>query len=147
MDDEYVVGLDEFKEMNSEKPLLYTRDLTTCIAVLLHLDKSCILMHIAAFENDDIELQKFTMLVKNRYKEVINAEIFKAPRTQMKCLNQVCDILTKNGISFQIEDVFKNYSNLTSVGYNYNTKKYYMVDMYMGVPEFIEVPKGYKIIL
>ena len=34
--DNYVVGLDEYMEINELNPLAYTRDLTTCIAVLLH---------------------------------------------------------------------------------------------------------------
>lgn len=143
MEDKFVVGLDEYKEMNSENPISYTRDLTTCIAVLLHLENSSILMHIASFEDGKIELNKFIKLVNG--KDIINAEIFKSLKTDKDCLDKVCDILTKKGINFQIDDVFKNYSNLTSIGYNYNTKTYYMVNMHMGIPEFIEVPKGFKI--
>lgn len=143
--DNYVVGLDEYMEMNESNPLAYTRDLATCIAVLLHLKNSSILMHIAVFENGKIELNKFIKLVSERKEEIENAEVFKAFKTEQSSLDKVCDILTNNGISFELEDVFRNYSNMTSVGYNYNNKKYYMVDMYMGEPEFIEVPKGFKI--
>lgn len=143
--DNYVVGLDEYREINESNPLAYTRDLVTCIAVLLHLKDSSILMHIAAFENGEIELDKFMRLVGERRDEIERAEVFKAPRTELPSLDKVCDILTNNGISFELENVFRNYSNMTSVGYNYNDKKYYMVDMYKGVPEFTEVPKGFKI--
>lgn len=143
--DNYVVGLDEYMEINESNPLAYTRDLVTCIAVLLHLKDSSILMHIAAFENGEIELDKFMRLVGERRDEIERAEVFKAPKTELPSLDKVCDILTNNGISFELENVFRNYSNMTSVGYNYNDKKYYMVDMYKGVPEFTEVPKGFKI--
>ena len=143
--DNCVVGLDEYMEINELNSLAYTRDLTTCIAVLLHLKDSSILMHIAAFENGEIELDKFIKLVSERKEEIESAEVFKAPRTETPSLDKVCDILTNNSISFELENVFRNYSNMTSVGYNYNNKKYYMVDMYKGEPEFIEVPKGFKI--
>ena len=143
--DNYVVGLDEYMEINESNPLAYTRDLVTCIAVLLHLKDSSILMHIAAFENGEIELDKFMRLVGERRDEIERAEVFKAPKTELPSLDKVCDILTNNGISFELENVFRNYSNMTSVGYNYNDKKYYMVDMYKCVPEFTEVPKGFKI--
>lgn len=143
--DDYVVGLDEYKELNEKNPIGYTRDLITCIGVLLHLDSSSILMHIAAFESGKVELQKFTKLVNERKNEIEKAEIFKAPKTVPSSLDKVCDVLINGDISFEIEDVFINYSNMTSVGYNYNTKTYYMVDMNLGEPEFTEVPKGYKI--
>lgn len=143
--DKYVVGLDEAKELTKDSPLGYTRDLTTCIAVLLHLKDSSILMHIAAFEGGKIELNKFVNIVNERKSEIERAEVFKSPKTVSSSLDIVCDILTYNGISFELEDVFRNYSNMTSVGYNYNTKTYYMIDMYLGEPEFKEVPKGYKI--
>lgn len=143
--DKYVVGLDEAKELTKENPLGYTRDLTTCIAVFLHLKESSILMHIAAFESGVIELDKFINIVNERKSEIEKAEVFKSLKTVPSSLDMVCDILTNNGISFELEDVFRNYSNMTSVGYNYNTKTYYMIDMYLGEPEFKEVPKGYKI--
>ena len=143
--DKYVVGLDEYTIMNEVNPIAYTRDLTSCIAVLLHLKDSCILMHIAAFERGEIELHKFIKLVSERKEEIESAEIFKALKTELSNLDKVCDILTELGISFEIEDVFRNYSNVTSVGYNYKDKKYYMVNIYEEGPEFIEVPKGYKI--
>ena len=143
--DDYVVGLDEYKELNENNPIGYTRDLATCIAVLLHLKGSSILMHIAAFESGKIELDKFIRLVIEKRNEIEKAEIFKAPKTVHSSLDKVCDVLINSGISFEIEDVFINYSNMTSVGYNYNTKTYYMVDMNLGEPEFTEVPKGYKI--
>lgn len=143
--DKYVVGLDEYIIMNETYPIAYTRDLTSCIAVLLHLKNSSILMHIAAFKSGEIELNKFIKLINDRKEEIENADIFKAPKTELSNLDKVCDILTKEGISFEIEDVFRNYSNVTSVGYNYKDKKYYMVNIYEEGPEFIEVNKGYKI--
>ena len=115
------------------------------MAVLLHLKDSSILMHIAAFGSGEIELHKFIKLINDRKEEIESAEIFKAPKTELLNLDKVCDILTEKNISFEIEDVFRNYSNVTSVGYNYKDKKYYMVNIYEEGPEFIEVNKGYKI--
>lgn len=143
--DDYVVGLDEYKILNKDNPLGYTRDLTTCIAVLLHLKDYSILMHIAAFENDKIELDKFIRLINELNGQIESLEVFKSPRTSNINLDKVCNIIINKDITFTIDDVFKNYSNLTSVGYNYNTKTYYMVDMYEGKPEFKEVTKGFKI--
>ena len=47
MDENYIeVGVDDYEETSSEQPIIYTRDINTCVAALIHRDSSTVLTHI-----------------------------------------------------------------------------------------------------
>lgn len=138
--DKMLAGLDKYVVANSENPRVYTRDLASCIAVLLHLSSSSILMHVPAYKNGIIELDNFKSLIGKVKSEIINVEIFKGPITSDEHLNLICNYLMMINIAYDINNAFVNYSNQCSIGYDYNLKNYYMINMHNGYPEFIHVP-------
>ena len=66
------------------------------------------------------------------------ADIFKSFYTSESDVNKVIELLNKYNIFYDINDVFVNYSNSTSVGYDYVKNKYYM----FYDTKFIERKKG-----
>ena len=57
MEDKYLVGMDEYKVLDKDNPIGYTRDIHCCIVLLMHRDNSTVLLHIESF-NDFIEIAK-----------------------------------------------------------------------------------------
>ena len=135
--DKYLVGLDEYKILNSENPVGYTRDIHSCIICIFHRKEDSILMHIEAYDNM-IELENFFEVISKSKNLIENVDIFKGKYTLPGNLSIIRFVLNKNKIKYKIHDVFTNKSNETSVGYNYNTNDYYMASMEKGVPKLIK---------
>lgn len=133
MNEEYLIGLDEYKELDESSPLGYTRDIRTCICALLHKENSTILMHIEAYDDSDIKLSKFKDLLTE---EVKLCQLFVGPSTTKINLDLVTRLVSNYQISVEVYQAFVSYSNEVAVGYDYNKKEYYGVSMYKGIPEF-----------
>lgn len=129
-----LVGLNEYGIVNSDNSFIYTRDLSTCIVIILHRKSDAILMHIEAY-NGYIDLDRFRHLFNEN---VMFADIFKSFYTSEGDVNTIIKLLNKYNIPYDINDVFVNYSNSTSVGYDYVKNKYYM----FYDTKFIEREKG-----
>ena len=125
MNDDLLVGIDEYRVLNEENPIAYTRDVTTCVVCLIHRQNDSVLMHIEAFDYS-MDLDNFLEIVGD-YKEnpITLVEIFKGQHTSLGSLSILKFMLHKINVPYEIHDVFKNTSNETSVGYNYETKDYY----------------------
>lgn len=134
MTDEYLVGLDEYKVLDSENPIGYARDITSCMVVLIHKEKNSILMHIESDDNS-IMLDDFLEYIKpEEGNKTLNVDIFMGKYTPVGFLSIIIFVLHRVGANYNVRDVFVNTSNETSVGYNFNTKDYYMVRMDKGRP-------------
>ena len=134
MEDKYLVGLDEYKILNENDPVGYVRDISSCIAVLIHREKDSILMHIESY-GKEIYLDNFLELLKpDPNNVIINIELFKGEHTYNGNLSMLYFIFHRFNIKYNVYDVFKNNSNETSVGYNFITKEHYIVRMDKGKP-------------
>ena len=51
-----LIGLNEYGIVNTDKPFIYTRDLSTCVVLILHRENDAVLMHIESF-NDFISFE------------------------------------------------------------------------------------------
>ena len=129
-----LVGLNNYGIVNNDNSFIYTRDLSTCIVIILHRKYDAVLMHIEAY-NGYMDLDRFKHLFNEN---VMFADIFKSFYTSESDVNRVIELLNKYNISYDINDVFVNYSNSTSVGYDYVKNKYYM----FYDTKFIEREKG-----
>lgn len=129
-----LVGLNNYGIVNNDNSFIYTRDLSTCIVLILHRKDDAVLMHIEAY-NGYMDLDRFKHLFDEN---IYFVDIFKSFYTSESDVNRVIELLNKYNISYDINDVFVNYSNSTSVGYDYVKNKYYM----FYDTEFIEREKG-----
>lgn len=135
MEDKYLVGIDEYKVLNDKDPIGYTRDINSCIGLLLHRKESTIIMHIEAYEKN-IELDNLFELLKDKKNPVLKAEIFQGPNTAKGNLSILYFLFARLGIYHEFYKAFKSVSNEISLGYNYNTKEYLGVSMDRGKPIF-----------
>lgn len=129
-----LVGLNNYGIVNNDNSFIYTRDLSTCIVLILHRKDDAVLMHIEAY-NGYMDLDRFKHLFNEN---IYFVDIFKSFYTSESDINRVIKLLNKYNIPYDINDVFVNYSNSTSVGYDYVRNKYYM----FYDTEFIEREKG-----
>ena len=129
-----LIGLNQYGIVNNDNSFIYTRDLSTCIVVILHRKSDAILMHIEAY-NGKMNIERFIHLFNEN---VISADIFKSFYTSESDINRIIKLLNEYNIPYDINDVFVNYSNSTSVGYDYIKNKYYM----FYDTKFIEREKG-----
>ncbi len=129
-----LVGLNNYGIVNNDNSFIYTRDLSTCIVLILHRKDDAVLMHIEAY-NGYMDLDRFKHLFDEN---IYFVDIFKSFYTSESDINRVIKLLNKYNIPYDINDVFVNYSNSTSVGYDYVRNKYYM----FYDTEFIEREKG-----
>ncbi|UKI58438.1 MAG: hypothetical protein L6V81_03270 [Clostridium sp.] len=113
-----LVGLNDYGIVNNDNSFIYTRDLSTCIVIIIHRKYDAVLMHIEAY-NGYMDLDRFKHLFNEN---VMFADIFKSFYTSESDVNRVIELLNKYNISYDINDVFVNYSNSTSVGYDYVKK-------------------------
>lgn len=116
------IGLNQYGVVNNDNSFIYTRDLSTCIVVILHRKSDAVLMHIEAY-NGYMDLERFIHLFNEN---VMFADIFKSFYTNESDINRIIKLLNEYNIPYDINDVFVNYSNSTSVCYDYNYHKYYM---------------------
>lgn len=129
-----LIGLNNYGIVNNDNSFIYTRDLSTCIVLILHRKDDAVLMHIEAY-NGYMDLDRFKHLFDEN---IYFVDIFKSFYTSESDINRVIKLLNKYNIPYDINDVFVNYSNSTSVGYDYVRNKYYM----FYDTEFIEREKG-----
>lgn len=129
-----LVGLNDYGIVNNDNSFIYTRDLSTCIVLILHRKDDAVLMHIEAY-NGYMDLDRFKHLFDE---SIYFVDIFKSFYTSESDINRVIKLLNKYNIPYDINDVFVNYCNSTSVGYDYVKNKYYM----FYDTEFIEREKG-----
>lgn len=129
-----LVGLNNYGIVNNDNSFIYTRDLSTCIVLILHRKDDAVLMHIEAY-NGYMDLDRFKHLFDEN---IYFVDIFKSFYTSESDINRVIKLLNKYNIPYDINDVFVNYSNSTSVGYDYVRNKYYM----FYDTEFIERENG-----
>ena len=117
-----LIGLNNYGIVNNDNSFIYTRDLSTCIVLILHRKDDAVLMHIEAY-NGYMDLDRFKHLFDEN---IYFVDIFKSFYTSESDINRVIKLLNKYNIPYDINDVFVNYSNSTSVGYDYVRNKYYM---------------------
>ena len=129
-----LIGLNNYGIVNNDNSFIYTRDLSTCIVLILHRKDDAVLMHIEAY-NGYMDLDRFKHLFDEN---IYFVDIFKSFYTSESDINRVIKLLNKYNIPYDINDVFVNYSNSTSVGYDYVKNKYYM----FYDTKFIERKKG-----
>lgn len=133
MEDNLLVGLNEYKILNEENPIAYTRDITSCIICLFHREKDAVLMHIET-NNDFIEIGNFIDILENKKNKINKVDVFVGKYTTLGNLSILKFMFHRLNIEYSIYEVFRNQSNETSVGYNYNTSDYYMARMNKGKP-------------
>ena len=134
MEDELLVGLNDYKILDKKHPVAYTRDISTCIVVLIHRLKSSALLNIESYK-DSIEIGHFIdLLEKQKDNPIVKVEIFKGYHTNMGNLSVIKFILHRLNLDYDEYFVFRNGSNETSLGYNYLTQEHLMARMDKGNP-------------
>ena len=134
--DKLLVGLNDYKVLDYDNPIGYTRDINCCLVALIHREKSSILMHIESYKYN-IEIDNFIKCLKNeKDNKILSVDIFKGENTELGNLSVIKFILHRLNIDYKVYDVFKNLSNETSIGYNFNSHKYFIVSMNKGKPIF-----------
>lgn len=129
------VGLNEIKSTNNNCKIIYTIDLTSCMAIVMHTPDKTYMMHLESYEKNNMHLTKLIkFLLKNR--SVISIDIFKAPYTNYYNLNKIVDMFNDFKIQSYIYDAFINKSNLCGVAYNDENDEYLSVSMDLGKPRF-----------
>ena len=127
-------GEQAFRILNSENPIGYTRDISSCIICLIHRENDAVLMHIESYDIY-IQLDNFVDIVSDYKNNPIKfVEIYKGKHTNLGCISIIKFFLHRLNAPYEVYDVFRNNSNETSVGYNYNTKEHYMARMNKGKP-------------
>ena len=134
MEDELLVGLNDYKILDRKHPVAYTRDISSCIVALIHRKKNSALLHIESYDGS-IEIGHFIDLLENQKDNpVMKVEIFKGYHTSSGNLSVIKFILHRLNIDYEEYFVFRNGSNETSVGYNYLTEEHLIARMDKGTP-------------
>ena len=137
MEDKFLVELGDYKILNEDDPIGYVRDIHTCIAILIHKDKYSALLHVESYQAN-INIDNFARLLRNEDdNQIKDIDIFVGEHTSIGNLSIIKFILHKLKIHYNIYNIFENLSKETSVGYNFLTHDYYMVEMDKGKPTFI----------
>ena len=124
-----VASLHDYVILNNESPIGYTYDLYTCIALLIHRNNNSLLAHIEANEQDnDIDFRYLLDVLNLGKSNILKIELFPGPDTNKHNLELICLILDNNGIIYEVKQPFIDMYGKGSIGYNYNTKDYYLVD-------------------
>ena len=124
-----LVRLNEYAVLNKDNPIGYTYDISTCIAMLNHRENSAILSHIESNNDDnDINLQLMLEILNLDDDKIIYTELFTGTNTNQYNLHLVKNILHNNRYLFEVKSSFIDLFNQGSIGYNYNTNDYYLVD-------------------
>ena len=96
-----LVGLNEYGIVSVDNSFIYTRDLSTCIVIILHRKDDAVLMHIEAY-NGYMSLDKFIHLFNE---DVMFADIFKSFYTSESDVNKVIELLNKYNIFYEINNI------------------------------------------
>ncbi len=124
-----IANLSEYVNMNKKNPIWYTYDLYSCIAMLFHREHSAILAHIEANKDlYDMDIVQMINIMKLIDDNIVNVELFAGPNTNPDNIDLIEKILTYNDIQFSTKMSFINMYGKGSIGYNYNTGEYYLVD-------------------
>ena len=135
MKDKYLVGIDEYKILNKEASLGYIRDINSYIALLLHRKDSSVLINVEAYDKY-IALDNLYEILSDKENPVLKAEIFIGPNTQKGSISILYFIFARLGIDYSLHKAFQSLSNEMSIGYDYNTKEYFVVTMDKSEPIF-----------
>lgn len=125
------VGLNEIKQTKKNSRIIYTVDLCTCIACVIHKKDKTYLMHIEAYEEGNINLKRLISLLDSE-KDINVVDLFKGPYTNNENLDLVTRLLDKHNIHYGIYDGIITRSNLCGIAYNEEDDNYYSVIMENG---------------
>lgn len=135
----YLAYLNDYATTDENHPIVYTRDLYSCIAVFMHEKSKTTLFHIESYKDGEIKIDILNDYLKNTDGKEINASIFKARNSSDTNINIIITLIEKNNISYTINDAYVSLSNETTIGYNANDDVYYGITMDNGVPIFDEI--------
>lgn len=138
----YLAFINEFATSDEVHPVVYTRDLYSCMAVLTHEDKSTTLFHIEAYYAEDIKIDKLKKHLEESEGRIISADVLLSRHTDTTNTDIVVNLMKRYNIDYQINNAPVSLSNETAIGYNHKEKVYYGVTMHMGIPIFEEVTLG-----
>ena len=83
-----LIGLNEYGIVNTDKPFIYTRDLSTCVVLILHRENDAVLMHIESF-NDFIRFEYL-------FHDIKFIDVFKSQYTRDSDLENIIRFLDNN---------------------------------------------------
>jgi hypothetical protein len=154
------VGINEIVCSDSKHPILYTKNIKTCLGILIICADKSYMAHILDFESFKEKQEEFDNILKNEQVREIN--IF--DNSTIRNMNNVDDVNQLNRIKTSYEFIanvmsyFKEHSFFDgflemssidsygivqncSIGYNDDTGEYYGVDTY---DKFYEYELGYE---
>ncbi len=136
MNENYIeVGVDDYEETVEEAPIIYTRDVKTCIAALLHLESSAILLHIEA-NKDEIKLDNYRDVLKELSNEIQSIELFTGPDTINEHVQELINISESYNIEVEVLPCKVDDYGSGSIGFNQSNHSYYDILMEQGKPIF-----------
>ena len=126
MSDSNFVSLNEYKVLNVDNPLGYTNDITSCIGMIVYRENSVVLAHIASYkEQYNVNLKIVFEILGLKDDTIKNVELFSGEETNNFNMFMVGHILNGRRIPFEEKPAFTNTYHNGSIGYNFNSKKYY----------------------
>ena len=76
MEDELLVTLDDFKVLDENNPIAYTRDIHVCMVILIHKEKNTYMLHVEA-DDRSMDFGNFYELIKDEEdNKTISVDIF-----------------------------------------------------------------------
>lgn|SRR5574344_602833 len=148
MENYYLVGLNEFKETDSSHQIVYTRDLCTCIVIVLHKEYSTVMFHVESYDKGNVITSDLVKYLSLNTDEILSSELFLSKYSDYDNVEEVKNILNSFSISPKVYLSPTNKSNQTTIGYSNTDNTFYSVTMDYGNPEFEEykVPEELKLI-
>jgi len=124
-----VASLNNYVILNEHNSFGYTYDIYSCLALLIHRKNSIVISHIESYVKDGmINTNQLNDIIILNDDSISFVEIFIGTKTNNHNLEKICNILKNNNIPYKIYEAFMDLYLKGSIGYDYNRKKYYMLD-------------------
>lgn len=113
-----------------DEPILVTRDIQTCVAVLLITNDCAIMMHINLEDSEDYSkaLNDLSSILKKYNNKFSKFQIFTGPFTKEESLEKFKSLLAVKCIDVEVYSSYLDF-NHGSIAYDFSSQKYYGLDI------------------
>ena len=118
------VLINKYVILDKDNSFGYTRDLYTCVGLLVFRTNSVILSHIDTLNEKYKDV--INEIINLEDDEIQRIELFKGKNTTDEMINNIRKLF--RDIPCDVKDAFYDLYGKGSIGYDYNTKIYYRFD-------------------
>ena len=130
-----LVGVDEYEETTNESPIVYTTDIKTCIAALMHFESTSVLLHIEATK-EGLHDKPYKDIIDEMPTEIKKIELFVGLQTDNNHIVSLMDYAESRGINIEVFPSKTDMYGNGSIGFNFSNHSYYGIMMENGRPVF-----------